>query len=276
MGVPCRSRLAAASGDGDREVEQQGLQQQQAEYRTGGVDVQGAPSGGGIHPGVDRVTVRNNDIQNNDFRSPSSTIASRWPARPSTARSIRRRSAVPDDNQVLSNRVSGNGLNLPPILRCIRPTILLPGTGTNNCFSNTHRPRTFPSPFPRRNAPPAVEPVLGYDEPGLAHRPARFAARSPTSSRSSVAHRAQPQAPPPSRPDEAYRNLARLLTDQGVLRDSARRLPARRRRPLSCRGPRPGAGWDRSIAPSQGASSRRRSIQASPSSRRRRDRSPTT
>ena len=119
---PLLARVGIASAAGRRRRlggrEQQGLQQQHAEHRA--VRARCPPSSRRAAASSSWASTASpsgttTSRTTTSSASPSSTIASRWPARPSTARPIRRPYEVaPDDNQVMSNTLIGNGLNPPP------------------------------------------------------------------------------------------------------------------------------------------------------------------
>jgi hypothetical protein len=110
------------------------------------------PNGGGILVlGVDRVTVKKNEITNNGFFGVAiidwcvAVAGSDFDC----ALSPPEVEPSPDDNQVVSNDVSGNGLAPPPGPFAPFARDLLVLGGTNNCFSkNTPTATTFPVPLP--------------------------------------------------------------------------------------------------------------------------------
>jgi len=152
---PESASLPPLGGDGDWEVVNNNVYNNNKPNTapSGSMSAELPPGGGILILGVDRVTVRNNTIENNDFFGVAlidHCIAVAGSAFDCTLNPPAAE-VVPDDNQVVSNRVSGNGLNPPPgIFAAIASDlILLAGTGTNNCFSNnTPTATTFPSPLP--------------------------------------------------------------------------------------------------------------------------------
>ncbi len=105
------------------------------------------PGGGILLVGVDKVDLQKNTIENNDFYGVA--IVDYCLSRRRIAHCRRRLpDTVPDDNQVIKNKLANNH-GAPPegpfqTLAADILEVVIPGTGTNNCFSKNVITNTSP------------------------------------------------------------------------------------------------------------------------------------